>query len=116
MAFNELDYQGAGKLQLGAFMGNSKIIYKLPVTKEEFKRFLERDSIFKRNTTINLDQFTKNFFPPDTNTGMQGGTASDSTESDGENDSVSDGGRNPTTNDSFSVSLGGNSSIQSVRT
>jgi len=116
VAFNELDYQGAGKLQLGAFLNASKVIYKLPVTKEEFKRFLERDSIFKRNNTINLDQFTKNFFPPDTNTGVAGGTASDSTESDGEGDSVSDGGKNPTTNDSFSVSLGGNSSIQSVRT
>jgi len=119
VAFNELDYQGKGKLTINDFSNNSKIIYKLPITKEEFKRFLERDSIFKRNTQINLDQFTKNFFPADTNTGVQGGTASDSTDSgdDGDSNNMSDGGKPATTiTDSFSVSLGGGSSIQSVRT
>ena len=44
-------------------MANSKFVFKLPITREEFKRFLSLDSIFRRTKQVSIDVFIKNFFP-----------------------------------------------------
>ena len=44
-------------------MVNSKIVYRLPFSKQELKFFLENETIFKRQSQINIDVFVKNFFP-----------------------------------------------------
>ena len=42
---------------------NSKIVYRMPFTKEELRYFLEKESIFKRQPRLNIDQFIKYWFP-----------------------------------------------------
>ena len=40
-----------------------KLVYILPLTLEQFERFLKIETVFKRKEKLNQDLFIKNFFP-----------------------------------------------------
>lgn len=40
-----------------------KLVYILPLTSEQFERFLKTETVFKRKEKLNQDLFIKNFFP-----------------------------------------------------
>lgn len=48
-AFAMLDFRGHGFVTVQDFC-NSKIMYRLPFTKDEFQKYLETCTVFKRNS------------------------------------------------------------------
>jgi len=78
---------------------------------DEFRHYLELDTVFKRSKSLNQSQFTKNFFP-EQNTG--GNKESDSSSGDEAMPDTSSKGGRAATNDSFSI--GGSSLTGSIRT
>jgi hypothetical protein len=46
-AFNSLDFEGNGHVTIDNMI-RANFVYKLPLNSEEFRKFLEKDTVFKR--------------------------------------------------------------------
>ena len=73
---------------------NSKMVYRLPFTKEELRFFLENETVFKRQPKLAIDMFIKYLFPEQLR-GAQNNEERGASESSGSE------------NDSFDTSTGG---------